>query len=162
MDAAIAASQAQAQRLWRLRETMVETQGGGEPYLRTDVSLAISSIPAFLAEVLPVLRTRFADSRALAYGHVGDGNIHLNLIPPRGMTHAARLELLHAAEETIFEVLDRHDGSISAEHGIGRLKQAAYLQRIDPVSLSLAQGLKRMLDPAGILSRGRILPADPQ
>ena len=157
-DAALAASRAQAERLWRLRETMVETQGQGEPYLRTDVSLPISSIPAFLAEALPHLRECFPGGQALAYGHVGDGNIHLNLVPPRGMEPAARAALLHEAEEAIFDILDRYDGSISAEHGIGRLKQAAFLKRVDPVALSLAQGLKQMLDPNGILSPGRILP----
>ncbi len=157
-DAVIATSQAQARRLWRLRETMVETQGGGAPYLRTDVSLPISSIPDFLAEVLPLLKDRFVDSRTLAYGHVGDGNIHLNLVPPQGLAPPARAALLHAAEATIFDVLDRYDGSISAEHGIGRLKQAAFLSRIDPVSLSLASGLKHMLDPDAMLSPGRILP----
>ncbi len=159
-DAAIAASQAQAQKLWRLRETMVETQGAGEPYLRTDVSLPISSIPAFLAEALPALRARFGNSRALAYGHVGDGNIHLNLLPPRGMAAAARAALLHEAEAAIFAILDGYDGSISAEHGIGRAKRAAFLERIDPVGLALAQGLKRLLDPDGILSMGRILPSE--
>lgn len=156
-DATLAASQAQALRLWRLRETMVETQGGGEPYLRTDVSLPISSIPDFLAEALPALRQRFAGSRVLAYGHVGDGNIHLNLVPPRGMQPEARAALLHEAEEAVFTILDGYDGSISAEHGIGRVKRAAFLKRIDPVALSLARGLKAMLDPDGILSMGRIL-----
>ena len=159
MDAALAASEAQAARLWRLRETMVETQGQGEPYLRTDISLPISEIPAFLAEVLPHLATLFPDSQALTYGHVGDGNIHLNVVPPRGMQHQARATLIHAAQEAIFDVLDRYAGSISAEHGIGRAKQAAFLKRIDPVSLALAQGLKHTLDPDGILSMGRILPA---
>ena len=105
---------------------------------------------------------RFPGGRALTYGHVGDGNIHLNLVPPRGMADAARAALLHAAEEAIFDVLDRYEGSISAEHGIGRLKQAAFLKRIDPVSLSLAQGLKRLLDPDAILSPGRILPVLPE
>ena len=158
VDGVVAASEAQAARLWRLRETMVECQGNGAPYLRTDVSLPISSIPDFLAEILPLLRERFPSSRALAYGHVGDGNIHLNLIPPPGIDQQARASLLHAAETVIFDGLDRHEGSISAEHGIGRLKRAAFLARIDPVSLSLAQELKHMLDPGGVLSPGRILP----
>lgn len=159
-DATIAASQAQAQKLWRLRETMVETQGAGEPYLRTDVSLPISSIPQFLAEALPALHARFAGSRALAYGHVGDGNIHLNVLPPRGMEATARAALLHEAEEAIFTILDGYDGSISAEHGIGRAKRTAFLKRIDPVALELVRGLKHLLDPDGILSMGRILPSD--
>ncbi len=158
LDAVLATSEAQALRLWRLRETMVETQGQGQPYLRTDISLPISEIPAFLADVLPHLAALFPDSQALTYGHVGDGNIHLNVVPPRGLRPEARAALIHAAQEAIFDVLDRYAGSISAEHGIGRAKRAAFLKRIDPVSLALAQGLKHALDPDGILSMGRILP----
>jgi len=157
-DGVIATSEAQALRLWRLRETMVETQGAGEPYLRTDVSLPISSIPDFLAEILPLLAERFPDTRALAYGHVGDGNIHLNVLPPRGMEHDARHDLLYAAQDVIFDTLDRYDGSISAEHGIGRLKQKDFLKRVDPVALAMAREIKQAIDPGQILSMGRILP----
>ena len=156
-DAVIATSSEQANRLWRLRETMVERQGRGERYFRTDISLPISQIPAFVRQVTPHLAARVPAGDVMLYGHVGDGNLHLNVIPPAGIGAEARDALFHEAEETIFGVLDQFGGSISAEHGIGRLKRPAFLERIDAVSLDLATRMKQALDPDGILSMGRIL-----
>ena len=158
-DAVIAASSEQANRLWRLRETMVERQGRGERYFRTDISLPISQIPAFVRQVTPRLAERVPEGDVMLYGHVGDGNLHLNVIPPSGIGAEEREALFHVAEETIFGVLDEFGGSISAEHGIGRLKREAFLERVDAVSLDLATRVKQALDPDGILSMGRILPA---
>jgi FAD/FMN-containing dehydrogenase len=160
-DAAIAASRAQSERLWLYRETMVEAQGRGGRYLRTDVSVPISKLATFLDEALRNLRQRFPEGLALAYGHVGDGNVHLNVIPPVGATAESMTHLFEGAEQTIFDVVDRLHGSISAEHGIGRLKQKAFLNRTEDVALDLAFTLKRALDPLGLLSPGRILPASP-
>jgi FAD/FMN-containing dehydrogenase len=159
LDAVIASSQEQAARLWRLRETMVEKQGGGEAYLRTDVSLPISQMPAFVAAVETVLAHAFPQTGANIYGHVGDGNLHINVIPPRGLEREARNALLHAAEAALFGVLDQFGGSISAEHGIGRAKRPAFLERVDDVSLDLMRKLKAALDPDGLLSGGRLLPS---
>jgi FAD/FMN-containing dehydrogenase len=158
-DGAIAASRAQSERLWLYRETMVEAQGRGGRYLRTDVSVPISKLAIFLDEALRNLRHRYPEALALAYGHVGDGNVHLNVIPPIGATPESMTHLFEGAEETIFDVVDRLHGSISAEHGIGRLKQKAFLNRTEDVALDLAFTLKRALDPLGLLSPGRILPA---
>jgi FAD/FMN-containing dehydrogenase len=97
----------------------------------------------------------------MLYGHVGDGNLHLNVVPPRGIGARERQALMHEAEETIFGVLDQFGGSISAEHGIGRVKRAAFLERVDAVSLDLAMRVKQALDPDHILSMGRILPVEP-
>jgi FAD/FMN-containing dehydrogenase len=159
LDAVIAASQEQALRLWRLRETMVEKQGGGEAYFRSDVSLPISQIPAFVAAVEPALRGAYPQSGVNIYGHIGDGNLHINLIPPRGLSVGERGTLFHAVEATLFGVLDQFAGSISAEHGIGRSKRAAFLERIDDVSLDLMMRLKAALDPDRALSGGRLLPS---
>jgi FAD/FMN-containing dehydrogenase len=159
LDAVIASSQGQAARLWRLRETMVEKQGGGEVYLRSDVSLSISQMPAFVAAVEFTLAQAFPQSGVNIYGHIGDGNLHINVIPPRGLQRDARKALLHAAEETLFGVLDQFGGSISAEHGIGRAKRPAFLERVDEVSLDLMKRLKASLDPDGVLSGGRLLPS---
>ena len=156
-DAVVATSGEQASRLWRLRETMVERQGRGERYFRTDISLPISQIPAFVRQVTPLLAARVPSGDVMLYGHVGDGNLHLNVIPPTGIGAEAREALFHEAEATIFGVLDQFGGSISAEHGIGRLKRSAFLDRIDAVSLDLATRMKQALDPDGILSMGRIL-----
>ena len=90
-DGTIAASRAQGEKLWLYREVMVEAQGRGGPYFRTDVSVPISAIPAFLDRALAALRDGVPDARAIAYGHVGDGNIHLNVLPPADWPKDRRL-----------------------------------------------------------------------
>ncbi len=156
-DGVIASSRAQGERLWLYREIMVERQGRGGRYLRTDVSVPISKLAHFVADTLAVLEEARPDALAVTYGHVGDGNIHLNVVPPLGMGPEAVEQLFEDAEAHIFAVVDRYGGSISAEHGIGRVKQKAFLERIDPVALDLAAGIKEAFDPRHILSNGRIL-----
>jgi len=156
-DGVVASSRAQADRLWLYREVMVETQGRGGPYLRTDVSVPISRLADFVRDALVDLDARLPDALAVTYGHVGDGNIHMNVVPPVGMGREAMPRLFHEAEELIFAAVDKHGGSISAEHGIGRVKQAPFMERIDAVSLDLARQLKDTLDPEHVLSDGRIL-----
>ncbi|MBB3455106.1 FAD/FMN-containing dehydrogenase [Rhizobium sp. BK313] len=157
LDGVIAGSKAQADRLWLLREMMVEAQGRGGRYLRTDVSVSISSLAAFVSDALDALAKMHPDAIAVTYGHVGDGNIHLNIVPPVDMPANRFDELFHATEEVIFDVIDKHGGSISAEHGIGRVKQAAFLKRADPLTLELSRRIKDAFDPKHLLSEGRIL-----
>ena len=158
VDGIIAKSLAQTERMWLYREAMVEAQGNGGRYLRTDVSIPISMLANFLDEALAKLRAGAPECRPVAYGHVGDGNIHLNVVPPSDFPAESLESLFAEAEGIIFAALDRFGGSISAEHGIGRLKQKAFLRRIDEVSLDLANQLKKVLDPNSILGMGRILP----
>ena len=112
-DDVIASSRAQAEHLWLFRETMFETQGRGGRYLRTDVSLPISKVAAFVGDSLDALRDRYPEALALAYGHVGDGNLHVNVIPPVGASPDPMEELFRGAVELIFNVVDRLNGSIS-------------------------------------------------
>ena len=156
VDGTIAQSRAQADRLWLLREAMVAAQSRSGPYYRTDVSIPLAEIPAFLDAALARLAAELPDGRPIAYGHVGDGNIHLNVVPPASWEIEKRRELFRAAEEVIFTTLDRFGGSISAEHGIGRSKKRAFLERVDPVTLDLLRAVKGAIDPAGLMSRGRI------
>jgi FAD/FMN-containing dehydrogenase len=156
-DGVVAQSRAQAERLWLYREVMVEMQGRGGRYLRTDVSVPISALAAFVADALQALGQKLPEGLPVTYGHVGDGNVHMNVVPPPGMAADAVERLFHAAEAVIFAVVDRHGGSISAEHGIGRVKRAAFLERIDAVTLDLATRLKDAFDPRHLLSDGRIL-----
>ncbi|UVK54414.1 FAD-binding oxidoreductase [Mesorhizobium sp. AR02] len=156
-DGIVASTRAQAERLWLYREIMVERQGRGGRYLRTDVSVPISKLADFVSDALAELQRARPDALAVTYGHVGDGNIHLNVVPPEGMGVEAIEHLFEEAEAEIFAVVDRYGGSISAEHGIGRVKQKAFLERIDPVTLDLAAGIKEAFDPRHILSNGRIL-----
>lgn len=158
-DGIIAMSKGQADKLWSIRETIVEAQSRYGPYFRTDVSVAISDIPAFLKAALDSLEQNLPEGRRVAYGHVGDGNIHLNVVPPKDYDADQRKALFAKAQDIIFNVVDTFSGSISAEHGIGRSKKDAFLQRVDPVTLDLFQKLKHTLDPDNILSRGRIFDA---
>lgn len=156
LDGTIATSRAQAERLWFLREAMVAAQSSGGAYYRTDVSVPIHSIPAFLGETLDSLALSLPDGRPIAYGHVGDGNIHLNVVPPADWSNDQRKALFGRAEQLIFAMVDRFGGSISAEHGIGRSKKRAFLERADPVTLDLFRRIKTALDPDLMLSRGNI------
>lgn len=159
LDGVVASSRAQGEKLWLLREMMVEWQGRGGRYLRTDVSVPISGLSAFVDDALTALRDAHPEALPVTYGHVGDGNIHLNIVPPEHMNAEEVEALFHATEKVIFDVIDRHGGSISAEHGIGKVKQQAFLERADPVTLDLAGRIKDALDPSHILSEGRILAA---
>lgn len=155
-DGVVATSKAQADRLWLLREVMVDRQGRGGPYLRSDVSVPISGLAAFVADTFAELAEHLPTATPITYGHVGDGNLHLNVIPPEGITAEERDALIEAAEVVLFRVLDRHNGSISAEHGIGFVKRDAYLSRVDPITLELSRRIKDAFDPRHILSEGRI------
>lgn len=157
LDGVVASSRTQADRLWLLREMMVEAQGRGGRYLRTDVSVPISRLASFVTDTLEALSQAHPEAIAVTYGHVGDGNIHLNVVPPVEMSPSGFDALFHAAEQVIFAVVDRHGGSISAEHGIGRLKQAAFLERTDALTLELSRRIKDAFDPRHLLSEGRIL-----
>jgi FAD/FMN-containing dehydrogenase len=159
-DGVFASSSAEAKRLWLYREIMVEAQGGGRRYLRTDVSVPLSKLAVFIAEALEALARLHPEATAVTYGHLGDGNIHLNIVPPDGLDAASVEALFQATEAVIFEAVDRHGGSISAEHGIGRVKQKAFLERVDSVALDLAIRLKSVLDPTHILSDGRIFKSN--
>ena len=160
VDGTVASSRAQADKLWTYREAMVEAQSRTGPYYRTDVSVPITAIPRFLDDVLAALAAQLPDGRPITYGHVGDGNLHLNVVPPADWDIGQRQALFRRAEDLIFATLDRFGGSISAEHGIGRSKKRAFMERLDPVTLDLLRTLKHAIDPTGRMSRGRIFDMD--
>lgn len=157
-DGALASSDTQAARLWQFRESMLEGQRRCGEHLRTDLSVPISAIPNFVARASKAIHELSSESEIIAYGHVGDGNLHFNILPPPGLVEAQKKALLHDLETRLFEVLDEFNGSLSAEHGIGRTKQAAYLARLSPVERELVEGIKALFDPAGLMNPGRILP----
>ncbi|MGM0983251.1 MAG: FAD-binding oxidoreductase [Pseudomonadota bacterium] len=159
LDGVLASSESQSLQLWQFRESMLEGQRLRGEHLRTDISVPISAIPAFVTQATEAVMAASPDCEIIAYGHVGDGNLHFNILPPSTLEDDAKHDHLHALETTLFAVLDRFAGSISAEHGIGRTKQAAYLSRLSPLELELAQGIKTLLDPGGLMNAGRILPA---
>lgn len=160
LDAALASSDTQSARLWQFRESMLEGQRRRGEHLRTDISVPISAIPDFVDQASEAIMAASPECELIAYGHVGDGNLHVNILPPRSMAESEKKAHLHTLEERLFEVLDIFNGSISAEHGIGRTKQAPYLARLSPIERELASGVKALFDPKGLMNPGRILPSN--
>ncbi len=147
LDGTVAATRAQSMRLWRFREGMIEGQAQRGVHMRTDVSVPLSSLADFVRNAQHDLQQAFPDSEVVAYGHVGDGNVHLNLLPPARATLDERHEILQRGNDIVNKWIDVYGGSISAEHGIGRLKLADFEQRLPPVQRRLLEGLRGLLDP---------------
>ncbi|MGY6411893.1 MAG: FAD-binding oxidoreductase [Alkalilacustris sp.] len=144
LDAVVAQSVAQARALWAIREGMNEGQARRGRHLRTDVSVPLSRLAAFVAEAEAEVARALPGAVCLSYGHVGDGNVHLNVLPaPEGDAQAQ----ITAAKEIVNAVVDLHGGSISAEHGIGRLKRPEFEARLDPVRRDLMAAIRRAVDP---------------
>ena len=159
-DAVIAASEAQAAALWRLRETMPEAQRVAGTGIRHDVAVPLSRIAAFIDSASERVRAAIADIVIIAYGHLGDGNIHFNLSPAASADAdafaARRGELMGIVHDTAVAM----GGTISAEHGIGRLKRDDVARYKSRTELDLMRTLKRALDPRGIMNPGKVLPDD--
>jgi FAD/FMN-containing dehydrogenase len=159
VDATIAESIAQRAALWKLRESVPEAQKHEGASIKHDVSVPVASLPAFLERAAAAVARVAPRARLVAYGHVGDGNLHFNLSEPEGGQERARfLAQQDAINDAVHECVRSFDGSISAEHGIGRLKRQLLPRYKDPVALATMRALKRALDPNGILNPGKLLP----
>ena len=157
-DATVAQSGSQREELWSLRELISESQKPEGGSIKHDISVPVSKVPQFLKEADAAVSRFMPGTRFVSFGHLGDGNIHYNVSQPIGMDKAAYLDTWNAMNDVVFEVVQKLDGSISAEHGIGRLKVHHMPLIKSPVELEMMRGLKRMLDPNNILSPGRVLP----
>jgi FAD/FMN-containing dehydrogenase len=157
-DAALAQSDAQRTDFWTARELISESQKPEGGSIKHDVSVPVSKVPQFLVEADAAVSRLVPGSRFVSFGHLGDGNIHYNVSQPLGLDKAAFLDMWNEMNDVVFDVVGRFNGSISAEHGIGRLKAHRMPDIKSAVELDMMRGLKRMLDPNNILSPGRVLP----
>lgn len=158
LDGALAESEAQRAAFWRIREDLVDAQYRAAPiHLRTDVSVPQVQLAEFIAAADAQMMERFPDLRPIAYGHVGDGNVHYNVLPQPGLNEVPSYARYEECEAMLFDIVESMRGSISAEHGIGRSKRDAFLWNTAETELSIMRGLKELLDPQGILSPGRVL-----
>ena len=158
LDATIAASEGQRAMLWRMREEMSLAMRELGPIVRNDVSVPVGGIPDLIGRAEDMVAALVPGARLLPFGHVGDGNLHLNIVLPAEADPVTAGARLRAAIEDLVAALA---GAISAEHGIGRLKVAALARHKTPVELELMRRLKAALDPAGILNPGVILAEVP-
>ncbi|WP_447920276.1 FAD-binding oxidoreductase [Achromobacter aegrifaciens] len=157
-DAVIAASHRQAHELWALREHVPEAQRLHGASIKHDISVAVSRIPEFIVTAGARLHALMPGIRIVCFGHVGDGNLHYNQSKPPAMDDADFLARQDAVHDIVHEVAAALGGSISAEHGIGRLKQQAFLQFKPAVSVEVMRRIKQALDPRCTFNPGRLLP----
>jgi FAD/FMN-containing dehydrogenase len=156
-DALIATSIAQSLAMWKLRESVPEAQRHHGASLKHDISVPVSSVPELIERGSELVRRLAPEGEVLGYGHLGDGNLHFNVSQRPDADRAAFLQRGAHLEHAIFDLVDSLGGSISAEHGIGRLKAAEFANRADPVELAVMRDLKGALDPKGILNPGKVL-----
>jgi FAD/FMN-containing dehydrogenase len=158
-DAMLAASLAQARAMWKLRESVPEAQRRHGASIKHDVSVPLSAIPALIERGTLLAQQLAPEGDVVSYGHAGDGNLHFNLSQKPGADLERFLGRTHTLEVAMFDLVESLGGSISAEHGIGRLKADEFARRADAVELSVMRALKRTLDPQGILNPGKVLCA---
>ncbi|WP_431855169.1 FAD-binding oxidoreductase [Azospirillum sp.] len=157
-DATLAASESQSNQLWFIREAIVEAQKFEGGSIKNDVSIPVSRVAEFLEKATAAVEAACAGIRVTPFGHVGDGNIHFNLSQPAGADTAAYMdrweEITHIVNGIVLEL----DGSISAEHGVGRFKKDDMPHIKSPVELDLMRAVKAAVDPKGIMNPGKLLP----
>ncbi|MBI2275802.1 MAG: FAD-binding oxidoreductase [Dechloromonas sp.] len=156
-DAVVAQSAAQARKLWALRESISEAQKVEGISIKHDIAVPVSAIPAFLAQADAALNQAFPGIRVVAFGHVGDGNLHYNLSKPNAQDNTAFIASQPAVNRLVHDTVHALGGSISAEHGIGQLKREELLRYKSPVEMALMRSVKQALDPQGLMNPGKIL-----
>jgi FAD/FMN-containing dehydrogenase len=157
LNAVIAASGQQAAQLWRLRETIPESQKHAGGCIKHDISVPVSSVAAFLTQATAAARKEIPGVRVVPFGHMGDGNIHFNLSQPLAEDRKTFLARTETIEHVIHDIAVALDGSFSAEHGVGVLKRGELHRYKAPVEIGMMRAIKRTLDPNGIMNRGKML-----
>ena len=148
-------SRAQAESLWRCREDISETISQWTPY-KNDISVTVSAVPQFLSDIDRVVNQEYPDLEIIWFGHIGDGNLHLNILKPDNISTAEFKTRCDTVSPMIFDVVQRFNGSISAEHGVGLLKKEYLHYTRSAAEIALMKGIKTVFDPDGIMNPGKI------
>lgn len=156
VDGAIAQSEQQAREFWRLREDVSEATSSYSPY-KNDVSVRISRVPEFLKETDDVLTKNYPDFEVVWFGHIGDGNMHINILKPANLDKATFVKKCEHVNDLLFGVIKKLGGSISAEHGVGLVKKPYLGLSRSPVEIELMKGIKKVFDPDSIMNPGKML-----
>lgn len=158
-DAVIAESEGQAEAFWKIREVISEAERADGLAAKHDVSVPVSAMPRFIEDATRAVEDSFAGTRVVAFGHLGDGNVHFNVRAPAGGDDSAWLaETGPAVSSFVHDLTHAIGGSLSAEHGIGQLKINEFARVADPARLSALRAIKRALDPHGIMNPGKLVP----
>lgn len=156
-DAVIAASLAQSDAFWRIRESLSDGQRPEGVSIKHDISVPVASIPEFIERAAIAVEAVSPGARVVCFGHMGDGNLHYNISQPVGADGAAFLGLYRTMNKAVHDIVRDLGGSFSAEHGIGRLKRDELLATAPPVAIDLMRRIKAAFDPAGIMNPGKVI-----
>ena len=157
LDAVIAKNSAEAQRMWRLRHSIAEAERQEGKALKHDISVPIGKMQEFLARGETLIASLMPEARLLAFGHVGDGNLHYNVSLPRELTAEEWQEAGQRITAAIYDLVDKLGGSFSAEHGVGQAKKGYLAEYRGGAEIRLMQALKKTLDPMNILNPGKVI-----
>jgi glycolate oxidase subunit GlcD len=155
LDGVISQSETQAQSLWLLRERISESIAPRIPY-KNDISVVVSRVPGFLEEINQVVSDHYPDFEIIWFGHIGDGNLHLNILKPEDMAKEDFFEKCQKVNKWVFEIVERYQGSVSAEHGVGMTKKAYLQYTRSEAEIAYLRGIKQVFDPNGIINPGKI------
>jgi FAD/FMN-containing dehydrogenase len=155
VDGVMSQSVEQLQNLWRLREDISETLSQWTPY-KNDIATVISKVPPFIAEVDALVQREYPEFEIVWFGHIGDGNVHLNILKPDDLSVADFHQRCHRVSQWVFEIVQRYGGSVSAEHGVGLLKKDYLQYGRGAEEINLMKQIKRVFDPNGVMNPGKI------
>ena len=161
IDATLAESEARARALWRIREAVVEAQIPEGGSIKHDVSVPVSRVADFIREADAAVEATIPGARPCPFGHVGDGNIHYNVSQPVGADRTAYLARWDELNGVVHDIVNGMDGSVSAEHGVGRLKVEEITHYKNPIEMDLMRMVKRALDPEGLMNPGKVVAGSP-
>jgi FAD/FMN-containing dehydrogenase len=157
LDGTLAQTEAQARAFWALRENHSEGQKREGPSIKHDISVAVSKLPTFMKDGLAAMKKVLPDCRPVPFGHVGDGNMHFNCQSPPGWSKPQFMEYGDAISGAIYDLVTAYGGSISAEHGIGRIKVDELSHYRTKVELDVMRSIKRALDPDNLMNPGKVI-----
>lgn len=155
LDGVISQSETQAKNLWQLRERISESIAPRTPY-KNDISVVVSKVPGFLQEIDELVAEQYPDFEIIWFGHIGDGNLHLNILKPEDMAKEDFFEKCQQVNKWVFEIVEKYQGSVSAEHGVGMTKKPYLHYTRSEAEIAYLRGIKQVFDPNGIINPGKI------
>ncbi|WP_137885983.1 FAD-binding oxidoreductase [Pseudomonas sp. 2FE] len=155
LDGVMSQSEQQLQNLWKLREFISETISHWTPY-KNDISVTVAKVPAFLHDIDAIVAQHYPDFEIVWFGHIGDGNLHLNILKPDNLSKDEFFAKCATVNRWVFEIVQKYNGSISAEHGVGMTKRDYLSYSRSEAEIAYMKAIKAVFDPNGIMNPGKI------
>ncbi len=156
LDGVISQSDVQATTFWRYREDISESLAKYSPY-KNDIAVTISKVPPFMEDLDKVLTQAYPTWEVVWFGHIGDGNLHINILRPAGMTKEEFVKECRKVDVMVFDAVKKYKGSISAEHGVGLTKKSFLNYTRSNAEIEIMRGIKNVFDPDGIMNPGKVI-----